>query len=151
MAGATPHCARPDEGGALPWQRLAFVIGDRRLYRQHDRGHFGRGPQPQIDAQHIAVAVARLEQLDHPPPDPHRRFLRHLARAARQRFGVEDQDRVDIGRIVEFAAALLAQRNGGQPARFGTGGALGNGRCDRPVERGIGEVAEQARDPSEII
>src|SRR5438128_1805428 len=34
-----------DEGGPLPGQSRALVIGDRAADRQGDRGHFGRGPE----------------------------------------------------------------------------------------------------------
>jgi hypothetical protein len=67
--------AGADERGALPGQRLRFIIRDRRLDRQRDRRRLGRRAQAQVDAHHIAVAVARLEQFDHAAADPHRRFL----------------------------------------------------------------------------
>src|SRR3546814_5238298 len=65
----------------------------------------------QVDAQHMAVTGARRQDFDHPPRDPYRRFVGIVARAPRQRFGVEDQDRVDIRRIVELKAAELAERD----------------------------------------
>ena len=86
-----------DKRRPLPCQRLAFVIADRPFDRQRDRRRFGRWPQPQIDAQHIAVAIARLQQLDDTLGDPHRRLFRLLTRPVRQRFGIEQQDGIDVG------------------------------------------------------
>ncbi len=147
IAGTGPGA---DEGGAFPGQRLALIIGDRRLDRQHDRRHFWRGAQAQVDAQHIAVAVARLEQLDHAAADPHRRFLHVLARAAGQRLGIEKQDRIDVRRIVQLAAALLAERDRGESARLGVGRALEDRRADRPVQRFVGEIGEEMGDAREV-
>src|SRR3954449_2800856 len=39
------HLPGADEGGPLPGQSRRFVIGDRRLDRQRDRGHLGRRPK----------------------------------------------------------------------------------------------------------
>ena len=93
----TSRYPSPDERRPLPRQRLAFVIADRPFDRQRDRRRFGRWPQPQIDAQHIAVAIARLQQLDDTLGDPHRRLFRLLTRPVRQRFGIEQQDGIDVG------------------------------------------------------
>ena len=50
--------AGADEGGPLPGQGRGFVIADRRVDRQHDRRHLGRRPQPEVDAEHIALLGA---------------------------------------------------------------------------------------------
>src|SRR3546814_6490523 len=65
----------------------------------------------------MAVAGARRQDFGHPPRDPHRRLARIVARTARQCFGVEDQYRVDVRRVIEFVAAELAKRDHRQPAR----------------------------------
>ena len=62
-----------------------FVIGDRRIDRQRDRRHLGRGPEPQVDAEGIAVLGPLLQDLDDPLGDPQRRLVRLLARLPRQR------------------------------------------------------------------
>lgn len=108
----------PDERRPLPCQRLTFIIADRPFDRQRDRRRFGRWAQPQIDTQHIAIAIARLQQLDDTLGDPHRRLFRLLTGAVRQRFRVEQQDRIDVGRIVKLATALLAQRDRDEAARL---------------------------------
>ena len=88
-----------------------FVIADRGIDRQHDRRHFRRRPQPQVDAKGIAVLGPLLEQLDQPLADPHRRLLRLLARPPRQRLRIVEEDEVDVGGIIELAAAELAERD----------------------------------------
>ena len=70
----------------------------------------GDGPKPQVDPGDIAVVGPLLHQLDEPPAIAHRRLARLVARAPRQGRGIEQQDEVDVGRIVELAAAELAQR-----------------------------------------
>ena len=142
---------RADEGGALPRQRLRFIIADRRAHRQRDRRCLGRGPQPQVHAQHIAVAVARLEQLGRAPGDLDRRLVRRLPLAVRQRRAIEQQDRVHIGRIVELAAALLAERDRHEPLRRRARGPLLDRGADRHVERTVREGAEQPRHPTQVI
>src|SRR3546814_3908062 len=70
------------------------------------------------------------------PRDPHCRLVRFLARPVRQRLGVEQQDRIDIRRIIEFVAALLAERDRGEAHRLGVGRALGDrGSEDRTRTR----------------
>src|SRR5262245_61678945 len=46
--------ARANEGRPLPGERRAFVVGQRGVDRNGERADFGRGPQPQIDAEDIA-------------------------------------------------------------------------------------------------
>ncbi len=137
VAGRRPGA---NEGRALPWQRRALVIGDGSSHRQHDRSHFGRRAQPQIDPRHIAVGSTLLHQLDETPAVTHRSFSRILSGAARQRCRVEQQDEVDIGRIVELAAAELAQRQYREPARFLVGNAFEHRRRQRLVHGLVGEI-----------
>src|SRR3546814_10061963 len=99
--------------------------------------------QAQVDAQHMAVAGARRQDFGHPPRDPHRRLARIVARTARQCFGVEDQYRVDVRRVIEFVAAELAKRDHRQPARRLVRHALGKGGGERGVARRIGETGQQ--------
>ena len=143
--------ARADEGGTLPRQRQRFIIRDRRIHRQGNRRDFGRGAQAQIDAQHIPITIARLQDFDDAPSDPHRRFLGHFTRATREGGGVEQQNRIDIGGIVEFATALLAQRDRGEPARLRVRCPLRDRRADRGVERMIGEIRQRTRDGTQIV
>ena len=137
--------ARTDEGRLLPCQRLRLIIGYGGAFGQDDRRHLGVRAQAQIDAQHMAIGSARRQDFDHPPRDPHRRLIGVVARAARHGVGIEDQDRVDVRRIVEFVAAELAERNDGNPARRLSGDALGKGCGQRRVAGGIGKGGEVAR------
>ncbi|PAV68544.1 hypothetical protein WR25_00345 [Diploscapter pachys] len=140
----------PDERRPLPCQRLTFIIADRPFDRQRDRRRFGRWAQPQIDTQHIAIAIARLQQLDDTLGDPHRRLFRLLTGAVRQRFRVEQQDRIDVGRIVKLATALLAQRDRDEAARLLPRGTLRNRGTDRAIERCVGEICQGVCDRGEI-
>ena len=143
--------ARADERRLLPRQRLRFIIGDGGAFGQHDRRHLRMRAQPQVDAQHMTVGGARRQDLDHPPRDAHRRFVGIVARPARQRRGVEDQDRVDVGRIVEFVAAELAERDHRQPARRLVGDALGKGSGERGVAGRIGKGGQMPRRRRDVM
>ena len=151
---AQRHVARrspgADERRPLPCQRLRFVIGDRRIDRDRDRRHLRRRAQPQVDAQHIAVGIAPLQQLQHAPRDPHRGVRHILARAMRQHRGIVDQDRVDIRRIIQLMAALLAQRDRREAARRLAGRALRDGGGDRAVQRTVGEIGQPRRHRRQV-
>ena len=142
---------RTDEGGALPWQGQRFVIGNRRIDRQGDRRDLGRRAQPQVDAQDIAVAIPRLQDLDDALGDADRGFLGRFARAMRQRRGIEQQDRIDVGGIIEFVAALLAERDSGKADRGGARRAFLDRGQDRGMQRAIGKVRQSARDRRQIL
>ena len=66
------HDPGPDEGGSFPWQSGGFIIGNRGIDRERDGRDFGRGPQPQVDAEDIALPVPFLQRLDHALADPDR-------------------------------------------------------------------------------
>ena len=104
IAGDLPGA---DEGRALPGQSRGFVIGDGRIDRQRDRGHFGRGAKAQVDAEGIALLGALLQDLDDALADAQRRLLGLLARLARQGLGVVEEDEIDVRRIIELAPANL--------------------------------------------
>ena len=77
--------ARLDQRGALPVLPGAFVIGQRRRGRDRDRGRGRIGPQPQVGAEHIAVAVALLQELHQLLRQPHEQRRSHCARRYRRR------------------------------------------------------------------
>ena len=141
--------ARADERGALPRQRGRFIISDGGADGQHDRGHFGRGAQPQIDPRDIAVGGALLEQFDHPSADPDRRFARVVARPAGHGVAVEHKNQVHIGRIIKLAAAELAERDRGHAGGLGIGRAFADGLGKRAVDGAVGEVGKQSGHPFE--
>ena len=116
---------------------LEFIMRDRGVDRQRDRSDLGRRPQPQVDARDIAVGGALLQQLDHPPADAHRRLAGIVALALRQGLGVEQQEQVDVGRIIELAAAELAHGDHGKAVRLGVGHALARSR-QRALDRSRG-------------
>src|SRR5690606_34093586 len=99
IAGAE---AGADEGGALPGQRRRFVMADRRVHRQRDRGHLRRRAKAKIDAEGIALLGALLEQLRYARGEANRRLPRLLARPARQGRRIVKEDEIDVGRIVEL-------------------------------------------------
>ena len=74
--------ASADESGALPGQRRTFVMSDGGIDGQYDRGNFGRRPEAKVDPLDIAIGGTRLDQLDHPLADAHRRLARFVALAA---------------------------------------------------------------------
>jgi hypothetical protein len=138
--------AGADEGRALPRKRRRFIMRDRHVDRHGQRRGFGCRTQTQIDTQHIAVGGALLQQFDDPPRIAHRRLDRLFLPAVRQRCGIEQQDRIDVRRIIELAAALLAEcerdHAGGGHVRH----TLADRGGDGAIERTIGEIAQRARD-----
>ena len=56
--------ARLDQGGALPVLPHALVVEQRRRGGERDARRGGIGPQPQVDAEDVAVGRALLQQRD---------------------------------------------------------------------------------------
>ena len=137
--------AGADEGGAFPGQRGRFIMRDRGMNRQCDRSHLRRRTQPQIDPLDIAVLGPLLQQLDQTPADPHCRFPGLIAGAPRQSLGIEQQQQVDIRRIIELAAAELAHGDDRKALWLGIGNAFSDRCGDGPVDRRIGEAGQQPR------
>ena len=113
VAGARP---RLDHRRAFPGPPFPLVIMQRRVGRNRHLRRGRIGPQAQIDAEHIAVARALLQQ-------PRER-LRH-AHEERRRLdvgdqrgggGIEKHDQVDVAGIVQFARAHLAHGEHDQAA-----------------------------------
>ena len=152
-AFACGHVARAgagaDEGGAFPGQCRAFVMRQRRADGQRERGDLARGPQPQVDPEDIAVLGHVAHDLHQRARHPLRRLARFVADPAWQQFGIVEQDRIDVGRVVKLARAVLAQRQREEARRLGTGHTLGNCRGDSAAERAVGELAELGHDPGQ--
>ena len=136
----------PDERRPLPGQSGGFVIGDGGVDRQSDRSRLGRGPEAQVDPEDIALRVPFLEQLDQPVADPQRPLPRLLARLQRQGRRIVEEEEVDVGRIIELAAAMLAERDDREAARRLVRRALGEGGGRAP-----GSSARSARSESASI
>lgn len=134
-----------DEGSALPRQGGGFVIADRRIGRQRERGDLRRRPQPQVDPKGVAVLGPLLQQLDDPLPEPKGRLVGLLARAPRQRRRIVDEDQVEVGRIIELVAAQLPQGDRREAAGGLAWRALGTGSGERPLDRAVGEIRERRR------
>src|SRR3546814_10916739 len=64
---------------------------------------------------------------------------------ARQAFAVVKKDEVDIARIIELAAAELAERDGRKTAHGSTRHALGDGNPDGRVDGAVGKVRKPLR------
>ena len=115
--------ARLDHRGALPGAPFPLVI-IKRGFRRHR--HLGRGrirPQPQVDAEHVAVAGALLQQPRQRLRDPHEKRLRLDVGRQRRRGQIEEHDQVDVAGIIQLARAHLAHREHHQAAALF--GALG--------------------------
>jgi len=141
--------AGADEGGALPRESGGFVIGDGGVDGEGDRRDFARRPQAQVDAEGETLGLALLEQLQDPLADPHRRLPRLLPRAAGERRGIEQEDGIYVRRIIELAAAMLAERDDREAARRLVGGTLGDGGGDGLVQRAVREVGKLLHQPFE--
>ena len=105
VAGAGP---RLDHGRAFPGAPFPLVIMQRRIGRN---GHLRRGrirPQPQVDAKHVAVAGALLQQPRQRLRHAHKERLRLDIGCQRRRVGIEKYDQIDVAGIIQLASAHLA-------------------------------------------
>ncbi len=99
-----------DHRGPLPVLADGFVIGIGARQGDGDMGRGGVGPQAQIDAEDIAVGRALLDDAGD--------LLGELDVEARGfgyaggfgRLGIEEDDDVDVGGVVQLARTMLAQR-----------------------------------------
>src|SRR5690606_40047296 len=96
-----------------------------------------RRAKAKIDAEGIALLGALLEQLGYARGEANRRLPRLLARPARQVRRIVKEDEIDVGRIVQLAAAELAERDRREAARARVRGALGEGGGDRLPDRPV--------------
>ena len=124
---ASPSLRSPAMGRALMiaarsqfWPRIRSRKG--RRHGNRDGGRAGIGPQPQIDAQHIAVGRALLQKFDEAAGDAHegRRWLAQLR--GRRAGGIEKNDEIRVARIVELGGAVLAERRNDDAATSSVGG-----------------------------
>jgi hypothetical protein len=136
--------AGTDERGTLPGQRARLIMRDRRIHRQRDRRHLGRRAQPQIDPEHIALAVPLLDEVGQRLPNPHPGLGRLLARPSRQHGGIVEVEQVHVGRIIELPAAELAESDDGKAARLLARRPGRHHRLQRLLKRLVGEVGQGA-------
>jgi len=118
-------------------------MGDGRVDWEGDRRDLGRRPKPQVDALNITFRSAPLQQFDQATADPDSRFPRVVAFAARQPFRIEQQEQVDVGRIIELAASELAHGDDGESVRLCAGNSLLNGCSNGSPDRLVSEIGQQ--------
>ena len=124
VAGARP---RLDHRRALPGPPFPLVIMQRRVGRNRHLRRGRIGPQAQIDAKHIAVAGALLQQPCQRLRHAHEERRRLDIGDQRRGGGIEEHDQVDVAGIVQFARAHLAHGEHDQatallrPVRIGGG------------------------------
>ncbi len=121
---------------------------NRRVHGEHDGRDLGRRPQAKVDALDVPVLSPLLEQLDHPPADADGRLSDIVAHALRQAVRIEQQQQVDVGRVIEFAAAELSHRDHREAIRRGLGRALRDCSAHRSVDCLVGEVRQR---PSHVL
>ncbi len=102
--------SRLDHGRAFPGPPFPLIVIQRRLGRDRDLCRGRIGAQPQIDAKHVTVAGALLQQSRQALRDAHEERLRLDIRRERARLGIEEYDQVDVAGIIQFARAHLAHR-----------------------------------------
>ena len=113
VAGAGP---RLDHGCALPGPPFPLVIMQRRLCRDRYLGGGRVRTQPQIDAKHVSVAGALLQQPRQGLCNADKERLRLDVGGQRARRRIEKNNQVDVARIVQLAGAHLAHGKHYQPA-----------------------------------
>ena len=91
---------RLDHRGAFPGPPFPFVIMQRRLGRNRHLRRGRIGPQAQIDAEHVAVARALLQQAGQRLRHAHKERRRFDVCYQRRRGGIEEDDQVDVAGIV---------------------------------------------------
>ena len=116
-----------------------------------ERRGAGIGPQPQIGAEHVAVAGALAEQAHEIAGDAHEEGLRLEAGAQADAGEVVEDDEIDVGGVVELEGAVLAHAEHdvagglvGQPVA-GLGG-LAEEEADGRRHRRVGGLRQAARD-----
>ena len=151
----------PDEGRDFRDQRLAgFGIAGAGPRLDHGRALPGPPfrPQAQIDAKHVTVAGALLQDSRESLGDAHEKRLRLDARSERRRGGIEKHDQIDIAGIIQLARAHLAHGEydetaivlGGIEVRRRQPSSLGflpQHEAQRRLHRGDRKVGQRRRHP----
>ena len=154
------HAPGLDEGGPLPVLAHALVIGLGG--EGGDGGGRGArvGAQPQIGAEDVAVGCALAQHATEIAGQAREVGLKGIRIRRLDSFAVEQQDQVDIARIIELARAQLAHAEDDEagawldPLGIGEGEGAGRGRVaqERPgggAEGGLGQAREGIRHPFE--
>jgi hypothetical protein len=132
---------------------LVILIGAHGRERDRSRGRIG--PQPQIDPQHIALARPLLKQARQRLGQTHEQWPGLGSLRNRCRRGVEKDNEVDVARIIEFARAMLAERQhdeAGAVLQIGSvwverqksrACVLAQQKSQRRADRGVGETGQR--------
>ena len=99
--------ARLDQRRALPVLAVALVVELGGVAGQRQRVPRRVRSQAQIGAKDVAVLGLGLEQIDQPAREPDAERHRALRAAVGQAALVEQDDQVDVARVVELAAPCL--------------------------------------------
>ncbi len=122
---------------------LELIVRNGGVDRQRDRRNLGRWAKPQVDTLNVTILGALLEELDQPASDPNRGLAGVVALPARQGCGVEQEQEVDVGRIIELVATKLAHRDDGEAHRFGVRYPLGDRGGNSLIDRAVGKVGKK--------
>ena len=119
--------ARLDQRRALPVLAMPLVVLGGILDRQRERLARRMRPQAQVDAEHVALLRALLEQVDQRAGQAHGERHRAVAPAIAQPLRREQDDQVEVARVVQLERAELAHAEHRDPAarlRIGSVGDL---------------------------
>jgi hypothetical protein len=83
-----------------------------------------------------------LQDLDHPAADAHSGFRRIIPFPPRHHCRLEQEQQVDIGRVIELLAAKLAKRDDGDAAQLFARDAFRQCSRECPFDCGVGEIGE---------
>ena len=153
VTGARP---RLDQRRAFPVLADRLVVVQRRLRRQRHLRRARVRPEPQIGAEHVAVARALLHQLDEVARQANQERLRLEPLADGDLLALVEDDEIDIGGVVQLECAVLAHgqhdvagallgrgRVGGVPVALFGGDA--EQKTDGGLERGVRRLGQPPR------
>ncbi len=150
-----------DHGRPLPILTATLVVVAREGGRHRDLGRGRIRPQTQVEAKHIAVGGTVLQELDQCTGHPHEQHPRLNPFRRSGDIRVEQDDEVDIARVVELVRSHLSEREHGVagPAlglrRVGND-QLAFARClrqqvtHRRADRRIGDLRQRLHDGGEV-
>src|SRR5579871_818608 len=105
VSGASP---RLDKGGALPVLSHLFVVTQRGIDGDRDLSRAGIRPQPEVDAEHIAVGRDFAEQPDEAANEIDGSPARVAPPAERKAFAVVEGNEIEIARVIQLECTTLA-------------------------------------------
>ena len=87
-----------------------------------------------------------MQKIDDALADTHGTFGGVFAGAAGHSFGIKQEYRVDIGRIIQLASAMFAKADDGKADGSRARNAFFNRGCNGGFQRGVGKVGEYPSD-----